>query len=148
MKITNDSRIKTYELIFKGYWIEDNISDITNASGIYLVYRCIHYVARKEVSLKEILYIGQATNLNERINNHDQKELFINACHVGETLCYSVAEVEENNLDVVENALIFAQKPRLNTNLKYSYNHEMPVAFMLEGRCSLMKLRNFKILGK
>lgn len=132
-----------YELNFNGYWIDSRISGIPKTSGVYLVYRCTY--DNDGVSLKELLYIGQAENLYERISNHDKKDLFKKQCKEGETLCYSVAEVLPNNLDIVENALIFAQKPQLNAEYKDSFLHEVPVSFQLEGRCKLMKYQNFTI---
>lgn len=132
-----------YNLNFRGYWIDANTSGIPQVSGVYLVYRCTYDDGG--VTLKELLYIGQSKNLRERINDHEKKEQFLRECREGETICYSVAEVPQKDLDVVENALIFAQKPRLNTQYKDSFEHESPVSLNLEGRCKLMKYVNFTI---
>lgn len=132
-----------YNLNFRGYWIDAHTSAIPTVSGVYLVYRCTYDV--EGVTLKELLYIGQSVDLNARINDHEKKKVFLRECKEGETICYSVAEVSKNDLDVVENALIFAQKPRLNTQLKDSFEHDIPVSFNLEGRCKLMNYVNFTI---
>lgn len=95
--------------------------------------------------MKELLYIGQSDNLYKRISNHDKKDLFDQQCQQGEVLCYSVAEVPSADLDIVENALIFAQQPRLNTEHKDKFIHDVPVSFQLEGRCRLMKYQNFTV---
>ena len=124
-----------YSLNFKGYWIESRLSGIPQTSGIYIVYRCTY--DDDGVSLIEILYIGQAQNLYERITTHNRKKNFENECQTGETLCYSVAEVPQSDLNIVENALIFAQKPRLNEEYKDRFGYEVPVSFLLEGRCKL-----------
>ena len=135
--------MKEYELTFKGYWVEPNISAIPKTSGVYLVYRCIHeYDA---VVLKDLIYIGQTYNLYDRIKSHEKKILFNKECQAGETLCYSIAEVLQNDLDVVENSLIFAQKPKLNDQNKDSFNHQTPVNFLIEGKCGLLKYRKFTI---
>lgn len=132
-----------YELNFNGYWIDSRISGIPKTSGVYLVYRCTY--DNDGVSLKELLYIGQAENLYERISNHDKKDLFKKQCKEGEILCYSVAEVLPDNLDIVENALIFAQKPRLNDDDKDRFRFNIPVSFIVEGRCKLLEYQNFTI---
>lgn len=132
-----------YNLNFRGYWVDVHTSEIPKVSRVYLVYRCTYDA--EGVTLKELLYIGQSTDMNARINDHDQKETFLRECEEGETICYSVAEVSKNDLDVVENTLIFAQKPRLNTRLKDNFEHDIPVSLNLEGRCKLMNYMNFTI---
>ena len=54
------------------------------------------------------------------------------------------AKIDEKNLDVIENAIVFSQKPPLNTDLKDSYNHDS-AGFLVEGNCSLLKYTDFKI---
>ena len=132
-----------YNLNFRGYWIDAHSSAIPSVSGVYLVYRCTYDA--EGVTLKELLYIGQSTDLNARINDHEKKEIFLHECEEGETIYYSVAEVPQNDLDVVENALIFAQKQRLNTQLKDHFEHDIPVSLKLEGRCKLLNYVNFTI---
>lgn len=133
----------TYSINFNGYWVDDKISGIPATSGIYLVYRCVQ--TEDGVTLKEILYIGQSDNVHDRINTHDKKGLFQSECKDGETVCYSVAEVEPNNLNIIESALIFAQKPRLNENGKDRFKYDVPVSFIVEGRCKLLTYQNFTI---
>lgn len=136
--------MKQYNVIFKGYRRDCNKATLPTYSGIYMVYRCTYHSDTEKVSLKEIIYIGQAKNLNERLNNHEKHSDFQNLCKPGEELCYAYANVEEEDLDVVENALVFAQKPPLNTDLKASYNHDS-AGFSVEGNCSLLEYTDFKI---
>ena len=136
--------IKTYSLDFKGYWREVNKNGLPSKTGIYLVYRCIYSAETNTVGLKEIIYIGKAENVHDRIANHDKLEDFKSQLQEGEELCYSFAEVPVADLDVVENALIYAQKPRLNDNLTDSFNHGA-VAIKIDGRCACMKYTDFKI---
>ena len=136
--------METYDLKFKGYWRDENRQGLPIAAGIYIVYKCRYNELSDTVTLLEILYIGQATNLNERVDTHDKRQTFLNKCNEIETLCYSVAEVKESDLNIVENALVFAQKPSLNDKLKDRFNYES-AEFHLEGRCALMEHLNFKI---
>ena len=136
--------MRTYNIQFEGYWLEQNKNDVPAKSGVYLVYRGKYNQGNNSVDLFEIIYIGQSVNMRERIVNHDHIHTFVDALNFGETLCYSCAPVDENDLDVVENALIIAQKPRLNEtrqcNLDYSEKR-----FQVSGRCALLKYNDFTI---
>lgn len=136
--------MKKYNVLFNGYRRDVNKAGLPTYSGIYIVYRCTFNEEKQTVSLKELLYIGQAKNIQERISTHDKRQEFLNALNGDEQICYSYAEVKEQDLDIVENALVYAQKPRLNTALVDSYNHE-PAQFNIEGKCSLLNYTNFSI---
>ena len=135
---------KSYSLNFKGYWREKNKEGVPSRSGIYLVYRCVYEKESNTVGLREIIYIGQAVNVRERIANHDRLGDFEKKLQKGEELCYSVADVESSDLDIIENALIFAQKPILNDKLRDTFNYG-GVTVKLDGRCACMKYTDFKI---
>lgn len=136
--------MNTYQLNFKGYWREINKVGIPNASGIYLVYRSVYNSSSNTVGLKEIIYIGQAENVNSRLQRHEKQHDFENQLQRGEELCYSFAPVEKQNLDIVENALLLMQKPKLNKDSVNSYNHE-DASFTIDGRCALLKSTDFSI---
>lgn len=136
--------MSTYNLIFRGYWRDVNRTSIPSISGIYLVYKCKYNQIEDTVSLLELLYIGKSLDVNQRLNSHDKRDLFLEKCSESETLCYSVAEVNECDLELVENALIFAEKPELNDNKKDSFLFDSS-EFHLEGKCALMKHKNFSI---
>ena len=105
--------MKDYILNFDWYWRECNKNGLPTYSGIYLVYRSRYNPQNDRVSLVEIIYIGQTDNIRGRLINHEKYELFLSQLIEQEELCYSCAEVVED-IDMVENALIFAQKPVLN----------------------------------
>ena len=136
--------MNTIQLNFEGYWREKNKNGIHQYSGIYVVYRCIYKEVSDTVTLKEIIYIGQANNIRERIANHDKNELFNQKLQDGEELCYSCARVKESELNAVENALIFAQKPVLNQEYINNYDYD-PLHVIIDGACYLMKYINFNI---
>lgn len=136
--------IKSYSLVFNGYWREVNKNGVPSKTGIYLVYRCVYDAKSNTVGLKNIIYIGQAVNAHDRIANHERLNDFKNQLQQGEELCYSFAEVSSSDLDIVENALIFAQKPILNEQLKDTFNYGA-VTVKVDGRCACMKYTDFKI---
>lgn len=136
--------IKKYNITFKGYRLEENASSLPEYSGVYMAYRCDYNKITNKVTLKEIVYIGQAENLRTRILSHNNtKDLHV-GCAEGELICYAYASVSLNDLDVVENALIFAQQPRLNQKLKESFNHNAS-SFEIEGACILLNRTIFSI---
>ena len=134
------------KLNFRGYWREINKTGIPNVKGVYLVYRCLYNSANDTVSLKELVYIGQSHDVNNRIAEHSANKDFDGVLQNEETLCYSVAEVS-SNLDLIENALIFMQKPRCNKKLTDTYSYE-DASFDLGGRCSLVRYNSFTITNK
>ena len=136
--------MKKYNVTFMGYRRDVNAKTLPSSSGIYMVYRCIYNEDENAVDLKELFYIGQAFDLNHEINYHARREEFLAQAKEGEQICYAYARVDKADLDIVENALIFAQKPRLNTNLKNNYNHEA-AQFQIEGKCALLQHTNYSI---
>lgn len=136
--------MKIYSLQFEGYWLERNKGDVPAKSGVYLVYRS-HYNKEENIAeLKEIIYIGKSVNMRERIVRHDHLQAFNDTLKDGETLCYSCAAVDEQDLDIVENALIIAQKPRLNETIRNDVDYSEK-RFQVSGRCSLLKYTDFSI---
>jgi len=126
--------------------MDTNRATLPEYTGIFIVYRCVLEEESHTVDLKEILYIGKALNIRETVNGlHDT---FIAEVKDREDLCYSYAEIPDiHNLDIIENALVFAQKPRLNKNeeLKTEYNFDKPAQFLIEGSCALLKHVNYTI---
>lgn len=135
--------MKDYILNFEGYWRECNKNGLPTYSGIYLVYRSRYNPKNDTVSLIEIIYIGQTDNIHDRHIKHGKYELFLSLLKEGEELCYSCAEITED-IDLVENALIFAQKPVLNDKGKDNYNYSR-AHLLLNGSCTCMKYTNFNI---
>ena len=100
-------------------------------------------INNREVSLVEIIYIGKTDNIHDRHIKHEKYDLFVSQLREHEELCYSCAEVVED-IELVENALIFVQKPVLNDQCKDSYNYSR-AHFVLDGSCTRMKYTNFNI---
>ena len=136
--------IKQYHLNFRGYWREINKGGIPAVSGVYLVYRCNYNTLQDTVRLNEILYIGQSENVHDRIANHEKASQFSSKLQNGEELCYACAEVAKADLNIVENALIFAQKPILNDVLKDTFNFGK-VAIKADGRCACLTYTDYSI---
>lgn len=136
--------MKNYTLNFNGYWRESRKESVPAVPGVYLVYRCVYNSQSRTVTLRELIYIGKAINVNRRVAEHSSRLDFHSELQEGEEICYSVAEVSIFDYNLVENALIFAQKPRLNEKGKDSFNYP-DSSFNIVGRCALLKLVSFSI---
>ncbi|MFI3296609.1 MAG: GIY-YIG nuclease family protein [bacterium] len=135
--------MKTYTVDFNGYWGDEQKNGIPSESGIYLVYRCKINEQEKKVNLKEIIYIGQSSDVCERLSKHEKYSDFQKQLLEDESLCYSYASVPDNELNIIENALVNMQQPQLNEQYK-DYSHG-PAIFMISGMCGLLKMKNFSM---
>ena len=134
--------MKHFSLNFNGYWREINRTGIPALPGVYLVYRCVFQAQSNTVSLKELIYIGQSKNMRDRAEQHYQNKDFPR--NQGEEICYATVILQEADLDLVENALVFAQKPSQNNKLKDSYAYSQ-AQFDIGGKCSLLRYKQFTI---
>ncbi len=116
--------MKTIYLEFKGYWRENNKESIPKQSGIYCVYTCKYNVESNTVSIHKLLYIGESTNVNVRIQNHNRLSDWTKQLRRGEELCYSFAPIESEDRERGEAALIFIHQPPMNEEHKnhFVYN--------------------------
>lgn len=136
--------MKKYNITFKGYRRDTNAGTLPNYSGIYMIYRCKYNPSTEKVSLKELFYIGQSKDLNREINQHTRHKEFLNQAKEDEEICYAYAQVDQASLDIVENALIYMQQPRLNYYLRDNFNHSAS-EFHIDGCCALLNEVDFSI---
>lgn len=113
---------QTFNQEFKGYRIESDISTLSANSGVYGVYRCTYDENKNSVSLKELIYIGKADDLNERINKHEDWDDWRSELNDGEQICFCYTFVDKTSNERVEAALINSNQPRLNIE----YNNAFP----------------------
>ena len=106
---------KEFELEFDGYWRKPAISGLPNESGIYCVYTCIHDKEEKTVSIKKLIYIGESSDVNNRINGHEEWDTWKKQCKKGEVICISCALVSSTYRNRCEAAMIYEHRPPVNT---------------------------------
>lgn len=131
-----------YNLVFEGYWLEGDENSLPVKSGVYCVYTCFCNT-NGTVRLNRLLYVGKATNLRARHENHEKKTFWKSFCAVGEHVCYSVAGVSEGSLPIVEAALIYKHQPPCNDQLRDSFPHEKTQ--VLTSGCSALLYRDFVV---
>ena len=126
--------MKTIELKFEGYWLDENKNRIPDCSGIYCVYSCKYNPDTNKVFLKQLLYIGESGNVKLRLQSHERMRDWVDELNPGEKLCYSVAPVVSADRERAEAALIFEHKPPLNTEHKKEFIY--PQVKILVSGCS------------
>lgn len=106
--------MKTISLIFKGYWLETHKDSVPDASGVYCVYAGTYRAETNQVSLRELIYVGESSDVRERLANHERLKDWKRRLRAGETLCYSVATVNTIDRERAEAAVIYRHKPPCN----------------------------------
>lgn len=109
------------ELEFEGYYSKEKIPSF---AGIYCVYLCMRNKGTNKGTIKELIYIGESTNANDRHTNHEKLKEWEEGLNEGEFLCYSFARITSPERERAEAALIFRHQPRENT--KYTYDFPFP----------------------
>lgn len=105
-----------YNLNFSGYWLEANVGSMPAASVVYCVYTCAYNPLMNQVSIKKLIYIGEAGNVQQRVSGHEKWADWKRQLSLGERLCFSTAAIGLfNDRDRAEAALIFWHKPTVNS---------------------------------
>ena len=106
---------KNYSLDFDGYWRAPNKSGLPANSGIYCVYACVHNVTGDTVTLRRLLYIGEAANVRDRVARHERWDDWIRELKAGEELCFNAALISPvADRERAEAAMIHHHKPPCN----------------------------------
>ena len=106
-------------LTFEGYWTDHTA--MPAKSGIYLVYACTHSAQLKRVSLRKLIYIGESTDVQDRLATHEKWPDWKRQLHAGETLAFAFANVINPDRERAEAALINYHKPPVNTQYTDSF---------------------------
>ncbi len=112
---------KTFIQEFQGYWLESGIKNLSTNSGVYGVYRCKYSKEKDTVSLKQLIYIGKADDLNDRISNHNKWKDWRTYLKAGESLCFCYTLVDEYYNERVEAVLINFNQPPENIEYKEAF---------------------------
>lgn len=115
---------KRFDLDFVGFRMEGGLKNWPEKSGIYCVYRCLHYPDKSQVSIRGLVYIGEAENLRTRLGSHEKFELWRKCLQAGEVLCFSYALVSNDDRERCEAAMIFKHQPTENTKCRDSFNYD------------------------
>lgn len=115
--------LKHLKLHFSGYLLDPDL--LPSRSLIYVVYACRYDRFRNEVAIRELIYIGESGDGNDRHQDHEMLEAWQTYLRPGENLCYSQAPVDPYDRNRAEAALIYEHQPPSNTNYKASFPFEL-----------------------
>jgi len=120
---------RTFTVEFGGYRRETYVKNIPSISGVYCVYEGTLNVKKDEpdtVSLHKLIYIGEAGDINDRINKpHEKWDDWKKHVREGKLLWFSYAEIQdEKDRKRVECALIFQHKPPENEECKNLFTYD------------------------
>lgn len=128
---------KTISLDFRGYWLEAGTGSIPSKSGVYLVYVCRYNKEQDTVTIDKLIYIGEASNVRDRITNHEKWPEWRQCVPRGSEICFSFAGVNNPDRERAEAALIYYHKPTCNTEHIDSFPFE-ETTVESTGRCALL----------
>ena len=114
---------KSYSLAYQGYWREANAKSIPAQSGVYSVYACRYSRPDDTVSIRELIYIGEAQNVRNRVSRHEKLPIWRLHLAAGEELCFNFASIVADRARV-EAALIHRHKPPQNTEYVRTFPYE------------------------
>lgn len=116
---------KTYNLEFKGYYQDK--SGLPSDPGVYVVSKGT-LNQNGFVSISEIVYVGEAEDINSRHNDsqHEHYNDFVKVCGGADHVWYSYTKVlgGETERKRVENALIYELQPKINSKGKQSFDYK------------------------
>lgn len=104
-----------YSLDIQGYYLQGKSDCIPASQGIFFVYRGLYDKERNMAILKELLYIGETSNLNTSVNNQDNSK-YSKSFFEDERLFFSYAIIagSENERKQIANILIKVTLPSYN----------------------------------
>lgn len=108
----------TINLNFDGYYV--SIEGVPSRSGVYCVYRGIQNKEKNTVTLNQLLYIGQATDANDRLSDHEKESEWKKELKYGEIAIFTFAPIVLDK-DRAEAAMISKHRPPLNSEFRYSF---------------------------
>ena len=120
---------KTFNQEFEGYWRYVKRDSMPKASGIYCVYRGTYNSTKNTVSLEQLLYIGQAKNINERLQNHEKLAKWEKYLKSGEEIIFSCTELGLSDLDRFEAAMIYKHKPPVNEEYVNNFPYDTTTVY-------------------
>jgi excinuclease UvrABC nuclease subunit len=125
-----------YQAEFKGYWHISTTLNMPDSSGIYCVYAATRNALGQPQEAQQLLYIGKASQLNDRVSNHEMKEIW--AQQAGPHFVYiSCAKVDGRSLNRFEAAMINHHQPPCNTQHKNSFGFDS-TSINLSGAIALL----------
>jgi hypothetical protein len=128
---------KTISIEFDGYWRDQHKSGLPAKSGVYCVYECTYKEDSDTVSIYELIYIGEAANVRDRVTDHEKRPDWLAHVRQGNELCFSFGGVGSTDRERAEAALILEHKPPENDEYVDSFPFDK-TTISLSGKTALL----------
>src|SRR5689334_19966784 len=99
--------MQSINIVIEGYWRDQNKRGLPAYPGIFFVYQTKYNAESDMVSLINVIYVGEADNIRERVATHPLYPAWISYLNEGEQLCFSWAYVDGAFKTMVKAAFIF-----------------------------------------
>ncbi len=128
--------MKEYSLKLQGYYKQGMTGGIPSVPGIFVVYRGVHDMEHNLAILKELLFIGESSNLEECINETAKLKSCSESLQEGEVLffCFSSDIADEQKRRDVTKMLVSVTLPTLN-DLDTEVSEPEGAVINIEGNC-------------
>lgn len=137
---------ETYNLYFRGYWLELHTGGLPAESGIYGVHTCVRNLDYT-VTLKYLIYVGESDNVRDRVAEHERWPEWRHYRQLGEHICFNVALISPRVARTrAEAAMIRKHEPICNNEYKYKFPFDVTTV-NTHGSNHLME-RNFTVYRK
>jgi hypothetical protein len=125
---------------FSGYWSEYNRGLMPRRSGVFCVYRAYFDEQSKSTTMRELLHVGAAPNVNDCLVDHPQANQWRACLGPTDSLSFSFGSVALPDLVACELALVMQHRPRCNLAVPEVFPFG-PVALKLSHRTPLLDTR-------
>lgn len=126
-----------------GFYLDRDRATLPEIPGIYIVYKCDYDSFHDRVDVKEPLYIGESQNIRESHNGipdhpakHEHYEDFVRAAGGEGHICYGIVpmpEFSDPDRKRIQAAMIFSEKPSLNSATEKDHYIHSPLQLTLHG---------------
>ena len=126
-----------FNIEIQGYYRDVSRGSFPNRPGVYFVYRGYFIPHLKTVTLKELLYIGESSDIGTRLNNNERRDDFLSHLQPDEELFYSFAVMDnmsDNNRLRIEASLIYELCPTLNISSTETFAYSSTVIHVIGDR--------------
>lgn len=107
---------------FFGYWGEEKSEFVPADSGIFCVYESTHHEESDIIETHRLLYIGEAPNIREAINEKGKIDEWKSHIDKDKELCFSCGLAKPDDIRVrIQAAFAYRLKPPLNEKYKDSF---------------------------
>jgi hypothetical protein len=114
--------IEELNINFFGYWREEKNELVPADGGVYCVYESTHHEESDAVETHRVLYIGEAPNVREAINEEGRIDEWKSHIDKNNELCFSYGPTKPDDIRVrIMAAFVYRLKPPLNEKYKDSF---------------------------